>query len=227
MTRQMSEGKCYLCGGTFSKSAMTKHLKSCKQKDQDSEASSPGRSPRKTEIFHLVVEGRYAPDYWMHLEVPAGARLEDLDDFLRNIWLECCGHMSAFTIEGITYSVAPMAEYDDESMGARLDEVLSPGMKFHYEYDFGSTTYLALKVISQEQKQIKGKSIRVLARNEPPSYTCMSCGKMAAHVCTECLWSDSGGWLCNECVAEHECGEEMLLPVVNSPRVGVCAYTGQ
>lgn len=24
----------------------------------------------------------------------------------------------------------------------------------------------------------------------------------------------------------HECGEDMLLPVVNSPRVGMCDYTG-
>ena len=226
MTRQMSKGQCHLCGSTFSKSAMTKHLKSCKQKEGNSETSSPGRSLRKAEVFHLVVEARYSSDYWMHLEVPADATLEDLDSFLRRIWLECCGHMSAFMIEGKTYSVAPMAEFDDESMETRLDDVLSPGMKFHYEYDFGSTTYLALKVVSQEQKQIKGKSIRVLARNEPPYYTCMSCSKMAAHVCTECLWSGEG-WLCDECAAEHECGEEMLLPVVNSPRVGVCGYTGQ
>lgn len=226
MTRQMSKGQCHLCGGTFSKSAMTKHLKSCKQKEQNSKTSSPGRSPRKTEIFHLLVEGRYSPDYWMHLEVPADAALEDLDSFLRRIWLECCGHMSAFTIEGKTYSVAPMAELDDESMETRLDEILSPGMKFRYEYDFGSTTHLAMKVVSQEQKQIKDELITVLAMNEPPSIPCMSCGKMATQLCSECHWSGEG-WLCDECAAEHECGEDMLLPVVNSPRVGVCGYTGQ
>ena len=227
MTRRiMSKGRCHLCGGTFSKSAMTRHLKSCKQKEKNSETSSPGRSPRKTKIFHLVVEGRYSSYYWMHLEVPADESLEVLDGFLRRIWLECCGHMSAFTIEGRTYSVAPMADFDDESMEARLDEILSPGMKFRYEYDFGSTTHLAMKVVSQEQKQFKGELITVLARNEPPSIPCMSCGKMAAHVCTECLWSGEG-WLCDECAAGHKCGEEMLLPVVNSPRVGVCGYTGQ
>jgi len=246
----MSKGQCNLCGGTFSKSAMTRHLKSCKQKEKNSETSSPGRSPRKTKFFHLVVEARYSSDYWMHLEVPADATLDVLDSFLRRIWLECCGHMSAFTIvgrtysvapmagleccghmsaftiEGKTYSVAPMAEFDDESMGAGLDEILSPGMKFRYEYDFGSTTHLAMKVVSQEQKQFKGELITVLARNEPPSIPCMSCGKMAAQVCTECLWSGEG-WLCDECAAEHKCGEDMLLPVVNSPRVGVCGYTGQ
>jgi len=222
----MSKGRCHLCGSTFSKSAMTKHLESCKQKERNSETSSPGRGSRKTKIFHLVVEARYSSDYWMHLEVPADAALEVLDGFLRRIWLECCGHMSAFTIEGKTYSVAPMADFDDENMKARLDEVLSPGMKFYYEYDFGSTTHLALKVVSQEQRQIKGKSIRVLARNDPPPIPCMSCGKMATQVCTECLWSGEG-WLCDACTAEHKCDDDMLLPVVNSPRVGVCGYTGQ
>ena len=46
-----------------------------------------------------------------------------------------------------------------------------------------------------------------------------------AWVCTECVFDD-GGWLCETCAVKHECGEEMLLPVVNSPRVGMCGYTG-
>jgi len=162
----------------------------------------------------------------MHLEVPADATLEELDDFLRNIWLECCGHMSAFEIKGKIYSVAPMADFDDETMEAILYDVLSPEMEFYHEYDFGSTTHLKLKVVSQEQGQIKGKSITVLARNEPPTFVCISCGKMATNVCTECIYSDEG-LLCDRCAAEHKCGEEMLLPIVNSPRVGVCGYTGQ
>ena len=27
---------------------------------------------------------------------------------------------------------------------------------------------------------------------------------------------------CDECGTEHDCGEEMMLPVLNSPRMGVC-----
>jgi len=222
----MSKGTCNLCGGTFSKSAMTKHLKSCKQKEVISKTPSSGRSPRKTKTFHLVVEGRYLPDYWMHLELSANAKLEALDRFLREIWLECCGHMSAFTIQDRMYSVAPMAEFNDKSMNVKLGQVLSPGMRFYHDYDFGTTTYLALKVVSQQESQIKGGSIQVLARNELPPIPCMSCGEMATQVCTECRWSGKGGWLCDECAADHECDEDMLLPVLNSPRVGMCGYTG-
>ena len=225
MTRQTSNGKCNLCGGTFRKAAMTKHLKSYKQRKDTAEASSPSRSPRKSKTLHLVAEGRYSPNYWMHLEVPAAAKLAELDDFLRQIWLECCGHMSAFTVEGKNYSVAPMADFDDESMDVKLNEVIRPGMKFYHEYDFGTTTELALKVLSEGETEPGGELIRVLARNDPPPIECQSCGKPATQVCTVCIWSGEG-WLCDECAGEHECGEEMLLPVVNSPRVGMCAYTG-
>ncbi|MFQ6035360.1 MAG: hypothetical protein ACE5NM_05865 [Sedimentisphaerales bacterium] len=224
MARRVSQGKCNLCGGTFSKQAMTKHIKSCKQKEVACDTPAK-QSSRKTETFHIVVEGRFLHDYWLHLEVPSSITLAMLDSFLRQTWLECCGHMSAFTIEGQVYSVAPMSEFDDKSMNVKLRRVLKPGMKFYHEYDFGSTTHLTLKVVSQQQSEVTGNSICVLARNEPPKILCVYCGKIATQLCTECLYSDEG-WLCDECAAEHECDEDMLLPVVNSPRVGTCGYTG-
>jgi hypothetical protein len=223
MTRQVSNGQCNLCGGTFSKRAMTRHLESCKQKQGTTE--KPPKGAKTAKSFHLVVEGQYAPGYWMHLEVPADARLEVLDGFLRQIWLECCGHMSAFEIEGARYSVAPMGEFDEAGMNVRLNKLLQPGMKFYHEYDFGSTTHLALKVVAEGERAPKDKSIKILARNDPPQISCVSCDKIATKICTECAWSGKG-WLCDKCAAEHECDECMLLPVVNSPRVGVCGYTG-
>jgi len=225
MTRQMSKGKCSFCNATFSKATMTKHLKSCKQRKTMSETSSERRKSQKTKSFHLVVEGRDLPEYWMHLSVPANTTLEGLDDFLRDIWLECCGHLSAFTIEGTRYSVSPMREYDERGMKVALDDVLDPGMKFYHEYDFGTTTELTLRVVSELEGEAKSKSIQLLARNDSPSITCESCGKEATQVCSQCIY-EGKGWLCDECAREHECGEEMLLPVVNSPRVGMCGYTG-
>lgn len=219
-----SNGKCNICGGIFDKSAMTKHLAACRQKNDAPDGASAGRPSRAT-AFHLLVEGRYLPEYWMHLEVPVRASLEVLDGFLRDAWLECCGHLSAFTIESISYSAEPTGELGDEDMDIPLSEVLRPGLKFYHEYDFGSTTYLVLKVVSEEESKLKGKGVRVLARNEPPTIPCVKCGQPAVQVCGQCLYEGSG-WLCKACARQHECGEEMLLPVVNSPRVGVCGYTG-
>lgn len=94
-----------------------------------------------------------------------------------------------------------------------------------YEYDFGTATELKLKVISEQQASAKGSTIPVLARNVPPVILCEECGKPATEVCSQCIF-EGRGWLCDDCVVEHECEKEMLLPVVNSPRVGMCAYTG-
>jgi hypothetical protein len=165
--------------------------------------------------------------YWMHLEAPADATLADLDDFLRAAWLECCGHLSAFTIGGVSYasSVDPDWETDDRSMDVKLSRVLHVGDGFHHEYDFGSTTYLTLKTVGERMGRTSGKGIEILAQNEPPPIPCDECGQVATQICSECSWSGKG-WLCDQCSEAHECGEEMLLPVVNSPRVGECAYTG-
>ena len=43
------------------------------------------------------------PMYWLHIEIPAKATLEDLDHFLRAVWLECCGHLSSFDIADETF----------------------------------------------------------------------------------------------------------------------------
>ncbi len=218
-----STGKCNICGGMFDKSTMTRHLVACRQKSDAASASGGRAGP--TTAFHLLVEGRYLPEYWIHLEVPGRATLEVLDGFLRDAWLECCGHLSAFRIEGITYSAEPADDFDDEEMDVPLTDVLRPGMKFHHEYDFGTTTHLLLKVVSQEESSIKGKGVRILARNEPPIIPCVKCGQPAVKVCSECV-DEGNGWLCKTCARQHACGQEMLLPVVNSPRVGVCGYTG-
>ena len=53
----------------------------------------------------------------------------------------------------------------------------------------------------------------------------MRAAGLHAQVSTNCLWSDEG-WLCDERAPDHPCGEGMLLPVVNSPRVGMRGYTG-
>jgi Plasmid pRiA4b ORF-3-like protein len=230
MTKQLSKGTCALCHGEFSKATMTKHLETCRRRASDVRAEAAGRKPgRKTKKFHLVVEGRGLPMYWMHLEVSTGATLADLDQFLRATWLECCGHLSAFEIGTQRYlSHAGMymdGEPDEQSMRVRLDKVLSPGLKCFHEYDFGTTTELSVKVLAEEDREAKGQPIQVLARNIPPLIPCRVCGKPATEVCSQCVY-DEGGWLCEACAKANECGQGMLLPVVNSPRVGMCGYTG-
>jgi hypothetical protein len=224
MSRETSKGKCLFCNNEFSKGGMTKHLSACKAKVAEIEAENQAKVA-KTKIFHLVVEGRSVYQYWMHIEIPAKATLLDLDHFLRETWLECCGHLSAFEINGISYSAdaESVREFGGKSMRVTLDKALTLGTQFGHEYDFGTTTELRLKLVGVRDGVTK--EIKLLAQNEPPAVKCEICGNPATQVCSGCIW-DNEGWVCDEHGEEHECGEDMLLPVVNSPRVGMCGYTG-
>jgi hypothetical protein len=106
--KEISQGICRFCQQEFAKGKMTQHLKSCRARF----ASAAEQEGREQRLLHLFVEGKYRPDYWMHLEVPAELTLADLDDFLRAIWLECCGHLSEFEIGGVSYS-----SYEEDDWG--------------------------------------------------------------------------------------------------------------
>jgi hypothetical protein len=217
--RKSGEGVCRSCHKTFSGSTIGKHLESCKaKKERDVGEAKENKSER---IFHIkVVGGR---EFWLHIEMKVSSKLSDLDEFLRDVWLECCGHLSQFKIHGQAYmpSGGDLREMEAKPMGVQLGKVLDVKDKFEYEYDFGSTTYLEGQIISKREGALKEKA-RILARNRIPEAVCTECGKPAAQFCTDCE-----AFYCDFCLNDHECGEEMALPVVNSPRMGVCGYTGE
>lgn len=217
MTNQESQGQCSLCQQMVSNKAMLKHLQGCMEIHKNESKAKP--------CFHILVEGSYAPEYWLHIAIRKDVKLKQLDQFLRDIWLECCGHLSDFEIEGIRYAAFPTPELDQENMNKAVKSVLQQGMKFNHTYDYGSTTQLILKVIGEQNMALK-KSVELLARNEMPFMACECCGKPATQVCGQCVYEDRG-LVCVKCAVNHECGEDMMLPVVNSPRMGVCGYTGE
>lgn len=214
-THHISTGTCALCHESLSKSAVSRHLAACL-------AQLPASASVRG--FHLLVEGAGAPQYWMHLAARADAELGDLDDFLREAWLECCSHCSAFTIAGRRYDITDdrvgWLQKDDQGMQTKLVDVLRPHLAFEYEYDFGSTTELALRVIAELPRMPRGKAIQLLALNDAPSYPCSLCGKPAQVVDLE-----GEQLLCKAC-AKDNATEDMVLALVNSPRTGVCAYEG-
>jgi hypothetical protein len=60
--------------------------------------------------------------------------------------------------------VAGMQEWDTDgkSMQIGLEKVLNPGQTCSYEYDFGSTTGLLVKVITEQEVDMKGGLSRYL-----------------------------------------------------------------
>lgn len=217
-----SEGACKYCNGNFSGQTMAKHLLSCVEREKI--LNKENTQDTKDKVF--LIRTKNGP-FFIYFEVNAAASLKEVDSFLRDAWLECCGHLSSFKIDGINYDSVKGDDFFGDSknktMGSQLRRVLKPGQTFGHEYDFGSTTYLDMKVISERSGRLK--NIEIVSRNNMPDFKCGACNAPAKEICTQCVYEDKG-LLCEECAKKHECDEEMFLPLVNSPRAGVCGYTG-
>ncbi|KXA93768.1 hypothetical protein AKJ65_05980 [candidate division MSBL1 archaeon SCGC-AAA259E19] len=70
---RLTEGECFLCGGSFTKRGMGRHLESCRKENFSVE--------REGKTIHLRVSGRHRPEYWMHLAVKPETTLEELRPF--------------------------------------------------------------------------------------------------------------------------------------------------
>jgi len=172
-------------------------------------------------MFHLQVQDAWGGNYWLHLEMKGSATLADLDHYLREIWLECCGHMSQFSIGGWRGEEIPQ--------GTRAERVFQPGIELTHIYDFGTSSTTLIQVVGRRSgKPLTSHPIALMARNDPPKITCIECDQPASWLCRECMYElDEPGTLCDEHAEEHPCDEyDGLVPLVNSPRTGMCGYMG-
>jgi hypothetical protein len=193
---------CNLCDKEYVQRGLKRHLNSCVEKSY---------KVKEEELYYLVLKGD-SPDYYLHIAVKSYGSLSDLDSYLRDVWLECCGHMSEFFVGRNVLD-----------MSMTIGEAFNVANKLEYIYDFGSSTYIYVEFV----KTFKGKQstiIETLARNPMPKIKCSSCGSLkVVAVCGQCLY-DAKGNLCKKCLPQHECGLDMVLPYVNSPRYGECGY---
>ena len=207
MAAVSSRGNCYLCGAEANKTAIRNHI--VKYHTGDKEAD-------KQECRIFKIEGAYNKEYWLYIDIPLVETIEEVDIFLRQVWLECCGHMSVFFY--------PKRE---EIGFKRKIKEFTAGEKFLHHYDFGTTTETAITVMGNTWRQPQRKPVRLLARNIPPVFQCKKCGKPACYICSECANQSDNCFFCIECGKKHEDGEGRLLPVTNSPRMGECGYGGE
>ncbi len=203
----VTKGVCYLCGKELGKTAMKNHL--LKNHDDNS---------GEQKSYLLKAEGRYNKEYWIYFDVPVSSNLETVDRFLRKIWLECCGHMSAFSY----------GNYDEIGKTTKLNG-FPEGAQLLHEYDFGSTTETIVTFVAKTMRPSQKKAVRLLARNNPPVFPCCECGKPADYIDVEAAWEVENPFYCDACIKkrEDEIDEDYLLPVTNSPRMGVCGYCGE
>ena len=207
-----SVGKCLYCNEIVDSLEIKKHLeKHLKAKEKESKNNA-------TENYcYVEVESE---NYFLQLLVKGDAKMKVIDTFLKKIWLDCCGHLSGFSHR--QYKV---------SKSHSVEDVFQPRVKIGYEYDYGSTTYLELKAGKQFMLPTQKKDVVLLSRNEPLPLGCDICHKkVATSLCSCCLWEDESHF-CDNCKEKHgeHCSDYLdwaEMPIVNSPRMGVCGYEG-
>ena len=206
MAQTTSKAHCYFCGKLLTKTGTKRHL-----------LTHAYEGDKAQKCCLVKVESPYLKDYWIYVEIPLTSNLEKLDEFLRCIWLECCGHMSAF------YA----ARYEEISMNCKIANI-PIGSVLGYEYDFGSTTELTVSFVGYTARKRQQKAVRLLARNEAKQFQCCICGKPAKELCCDCMYELDNPFFCESCAQSHyEKEEHFMLPVVNSPRMGECGYEGK
>lgn len=220
MAGKQSRGNCVYCGKEMSKGGLSRHLKSCSERQEAIAKADAGRGKVEM-IYHLQVEDAWNRDFWLHLEMRGSAKLKEMDRYLRAIWLECCGHMSEFYTGGAWATEVPM--------NLPVGKIFDTDVQLTHVYDFGTSSETVIKVVGYRNGTATTKHpIALMARNEMPEALCMECGQPATCLCIECLYEDDEpGFLCDEHAESHpheDYGEPM--PLFNSPRVGMCGYEG-
>ena len=226
MPQRTFKGTCALCGASIDKRRSAVHHGICA-------AAHDVDTARAGDLLTFRITAMGAREYWLDVEADAAAALSKLDRFLRDTWVECCGHLSMFSVSTYRYSSSPSdlsgllgRANSERSMRAKIGEVFGrTGDKGTYDYDFGSTTRLAIERTGGRDGRIGRQSVRLLVRNDPLPWTCGVCGRPATLVCHS-HETDSSPFVCAAHEKDHPCSDGMFLPVVNSPRMGICGYAG-
>lgn len=103
-------GKCFCCQGVVKGASLVDHFQNCS----------------KDGVLVLVTSG----DYWLMLRCSSNVRMVDIDATLKDIWLNCCDHLS------IIYAEPESTVYQNL------------GKTIKHEYDMGDTTYSVIKIIN-------------------------------------------------------------------------------
>lgn len=217
-SEKIFNGTCLYCNKEISKAGVSRHLSTCESRIRVLKKAVGNRTET---FYHVRVQDAYRKEFWLNLEICGSYVLEELDFYLRSIWLECCGHMSRFS----------PSRWDRGEIGMehKMRDVFSEYSQLIHIYDFGTSSQTLVKVVGSRNGALHSKRpISLMTRNSHPKEKCIECNSRATWFCTECLMEKQvWGILCDKHVESHphrNYGDP--IPLINSPRLGMCAYTG-
>ena len=253
-----SPGWCHICGDVIRANDAKAHTQTCimyKAQRRYTVRKMDKRYARSMPIMIWVRSEQL--QHWMILVVQPTTSLRQLDHFLRDQWLECCGHLSQFEIGQTTYSSCvpgpdddptfdnDLTEDNDQHMVHTVEETISHGQRFNYEFDYGDTTCLNLEHVAalpipyhyvpefinppRQAEHYTEEFITVMARNRPTErcYTCRETAQWRYHENPYVEVPPEQGrpivappYFCNACAPD----DIALVALRNTPRSGVGCY---
>lgn len=218
--RKQNKARCSFCGVELTKAAMTRHFDKCEKRLEL--INKAEREKRGNELlYHLRIQDAYLKDFWLDIEMRGSAALKDIDSYLRSIWLECCDHLSQFSVGDFDTPEIPKSK--------KVSDVFSRVIEITHIYDFGTSSYTMIKNMgTREGTPLTTHPIMLMARNLIPESECIECGQPAAWLCMECMIEDDvWGVLCDKHAKKHpHKNYGKPIRIVNSPRLGMCGYDG-
>jgi hypothetical protein len=147
--------------------------------------------------------------YYMYVIFGTTSTFNDIDKLLRE-WLKCCDHLSIiendiqprYLDNRVNYE-SPISQYREN-------------IKFRYEFDMCSTTIVYFKILKKLNGYDNNNNIDIIYKNKEYNVKC-KCNEKAKKVLQQEL-------ICDKCLIEFD--DDLLdlcLPIVNSPRIGICA----
>ncbi|AWK50586.1 nucleic acid-binding protein [Clostridium beijerinckii] len=206
------KAKCYYCNKELTERTIKRHMKNCSEMKKSIYEKRIDDKEQRNQ-FIIAIKPKYAGnEYCIYLSMDGTLGLVHIDQFIRDIWVECCGHLSGFKIRN--------KFYQDNQMNTQLNDILNIDEKFEYEYDFGSTTCLVLDVVNIIEVPSSFSQIEIIARNHEIKHVCKICGAEAKYFNYE-----KDEWGCENCI-DGDNDIIMEFDYCNSPRDGVCGYEG-
>ena len=154
-----SPGRCHLCGIVVRAEDVRAHAQSCVREAFQSKFGNDDLTPGNTGNATFLIWVRADEvRQWMMLAVRPNTSLLQFDQFLRNLWLECCGHQSRFEISdtrygahvrstgGTRYADTYLAEPDERNMMHTVEQTVPPGELFRHEYDYDNVYSTSLNL---------------------------------------------------------------------------------
>ncbi|ODS36655.1 hypothetical protein BEH94_11735 [Candidatus Altiarchaeales archaeon WOR_SM1_SCG] len=167
-------------------------------------------------IYCFKVCLKYRKGIWRVIEIKDSQTLKDLDNAVQGVFEHEYGHLSEFTIKGLTYCPSKamgMTDFDHSTDVEIKSLNLDVGCQMKYVYDFGDYIEHIVELIDTKEEGDNKKYPRVAEKNKTRYRYCQKCKPkkkvVATWRCYECKQN-----LCDDCCEKDDDHSHMIGEII-------------